>query len=69
MFLTIKAVNKDIKAKENFTDKLPSNLRLRILGNYAISGKSQNIELLSGAQSASQNENFVSTGKNLKNRN
>ena len=50
--------------------ELPNDLRLRILGNWEISGKSQNfIELLPSAQSSSRNESFVSTSKNsLKNR-
>ena len=44
----------------------PNDLRLRILGNQEISGKSQNfIELLPSARSSSQNEYFVSTSKNL----
>ena len=43
-----------------------SNLRLRILGNWEISGKFQNfIDLPSAIQSSSQDENFVNTGKNL----
>ena len=51
--------------------KLPNNLKLRILGNYEISEKSQSfIEFLPTAQSSFQNENFVSSSKNLlKNRN
>ena len=50
--------------------ELPNDLRLRILGNYEISGKSQNFIELLPSDSSSRNENFVSTGKNLlKNRN
>ena len=46
--------------------ELPNNLRLRILENKEISGKSQNFkQLLPGAQPTSQNENFVGTCKNL----
>ena len=41
------------------THELPNDLRLRVLGNQEISGKSQNfIELLPSAQSPSKNENF-----------
>ena len=48
-----------------------NNLRLRILGNYKISVKSQNvIELQPSAQPYSQNKNFVNTSKKpMKNRN
>ena len=46
--------------------RLPNDLRLRLLGNWEISGKSQNfIELLPSDQSSSKNENFVNTSKNL----
>ena len=45
--------------------ELPNDLRLRVLGNWEISGKSQNfIEELSSAHS-SQNKNFVSFSTNL----
>ena len=51
--------------------ELPNDLRLRILGNWKISRKSQNfIELLPSAQPYYQNENFVNTTKKpVKNRN
>ena len=46
--------------------KVCDDLRLRILGNQEIAGKSQNfIELKHSAQSLSQNENFVNTSKKL----
>ena len=46
--------------------KLPKDIRLGILENFEISGKSQNlIELKPSAQSSSQNENFVNTSKKL----
>ena len=46
--------------------ELPNNLRLRILGNEEISGKSQNfIELYPSVPSSSQNENFPNTSKKL----
>ena len=50
---------------------LKKDLRMRILGNQEISGKSQNfIELLPNVWSPSRNGNLVSTIKNLlKNRN
>ena len=50
---------------------LPNDLKLRISGDYEISGNSQNcIELLLSAYSSSRNDFFVSTSKNLiKNRN
>ena len=41
-------------------DKLPNNLRLRIVRNQGIQGKSQKfIELHPSVQSSCQNENFV----------
>ena len=44
--------------------KLPNDLRLGIVGNYDISGKSQNfIELYPSAQSSSKNESFLNTSK------
>ena len=47
-----------------FHYELPNNLRLRIIGNYEISGKSQNfIELKPSAQSFSKNKNFVNWQK------
>ena len=46
--------------------ELPNFLRLRILGNKEVSRKYQNcIELQPGAQSSSQNENFINASKNL----
>ena len=45
--------------------KLSNDLRLRILGNLEISGKSQNfLELQPSAQSSSQNENLSVPAKN-----
>ena len=45
--------------------ELPNELRLRILGNEEISGKSQNfMELKPSAQSSSQND-FFNTRKTL----
>ena len=51
--------------------ELPNDFRLRFLGNYEKSEKSQNFrELEPSAQSSSQNKNFVDTSKKLlKNRN
>ena len=51
--------------------ELPNDLRLRILGNYEISGNSLNfIEWWPKAQSLHQNESFVNTRRRLvKNRN
>ena len=51
--------------------ELLNDLKLRIIGNYELSGKSQNfIELLPSAQFFIQNENFISTSKSLlKNKN
>ena len=51
--------------------ELPNNLRYRILENYEISEKSQNLtEFLPSAQSYSPNKNFVYTSKTfLRNRN
>ena len=51
--------------------ELPNDLRLRILGNWEISGKFQNfVALLPSAQFSSQKEYFVNTSKKLlKNRN
>ena len=46
--------------------ELPKNLRLRILGNYKISGASLNlIEGQPCAQSSFQNEGFVITSRKL----
>ena len=54
-----------------FPHELPKDIRLRILRNLEIPGKSQKFkELLPSSQSSSQNGNFVSISKNLiKNRN
>ena len=46
--------------------KLPNDIRLRFLGNYEKSEKSQNFtELKPSAQSSSQNKSFVDTSKKL----
>ena len=50
---------------------MQNDLRLRILGNWEMSGKSDNFtKLLPSALSSYRNKSFVSTNKNLlKNRN
>ena len=46
--------------------EVPYDIRLRVLENQEISGKSQKCkELLPSAQSSSRNKNFASTSKNL----
>ena len=46
--------------------KLPNDFKLRNLENKEISGKSQNfIKFVPNTQPSPQNENFVSTSKNL----